>query len=86
MLSAFIALHCIEDVKQGSLVEFMNILMATLQVEEYMTQLAFIFPKVDGIPIKSIVEMALVFVNQAYKLQSEGDRFYVLLIAFRKLV
>ena len=47
-MRAFIALHTIDGVKQGHIGEFMGTLMATLSVEEYMTQLAFIFPKVEG--------------------------------------
>jgi hypothetical protein len=47
-MRAFIALHNIDSVSQGHLTEVMNIVMATLSVDEYMTQIAFIFPKVQG--------------------------------------
>lgn len=36
--------------------------------------------------IQDIVELSLKIINNAYKLQSLTDRFYVLLIAFRKFV
>jgi hypothetical protein len=36
--------------------------------------------------MKQIIEFCMIFVNQAYKLTSISDRFYVLLIAFTKMV
>jgi hypothetical protein len=64
-------------------------------VEECLTSVAFMLPKIHEVrknskenetTLKSISELALALINQAHKLQSITDRFYVLLIALRKLI
>lgn len=95
---AIFSLHCIQDkskndpiMPQNILVNVINESFAILAVEECLVHIAFILPKIREVrptemTIQDIVELSLKIINNAYKLQSLTDRFYVLLIAFRKFV
>ena len=77
------------------MIALVNQAFENLGVEEIMTQIAFIMPKImpagqnlqeDERKMQTTTEQQLLLVNQAYKLQNLTDRFYVLLIAMRKFV
>lgn len=66
-----------------------------MSIEDCLTHIAFMIPKVHEVrkghrekvvTINNIIDLTLVLVNQAYKLVNVADRFYVLLLAFRKFV
>tara|TARA_B110000285_G_C15091968_1_gene599615 strand:+ start:274 stop:495 length:222 start_codon:yes stop_codon:yes gene_type:complete len=73
----------------------MNISFGLIPVEDLLSHIAYILPKIREVRIKSdesvnsikgIVDFTLNMVNQAYKLKNLQDRIYVLLIAMRKFV
>jgi len=62
-------------------------------LDQVLPQISFMLPKIKEIrqgqkqvSLQQIVDLSLSVVNQAYKLTSINDRFYVLLVALRKFI
>lgn len=83
--------------KQEKLLQVMQQAFILFPVDQMLAHVTFMLPKIreirpsDGLKesamdSKQIVELCLSIVNQAYKLSNISDRFYVLLVALRKLV
>lgn len=87
--------HGYDILPQDNLIAFINQAIAMIPVEDCLPRLSFMLPKIREVragetesptTLKSIVDLSLIFVNQAYKLKNLSDRFYVLLLALRKIV
>jgi len=97
-MQAMISAHSIQDgvLGQDNLIQMINQAFVFIGVDECLTDIAFILPKVHEVrlsggvekpmTLKAVADICLALVNQAYKLLSATDRFYVLLQAFKKFI
>lgn len=73
-----------------------QVLKGRLPIDDSLVHAAFIFSKIQAIragesqnkpvPPQAIVQFAIAFVNEAHRVTSISDRFYVLLVALKSFV